>query len=347
MFNAHLDSEAAPGPDYPYIIGVPNANDVGAWRDGDRIFGHTVLNDRGCMAVFMIAAKAIAASGVRPRGDIYFVSAAGETGAVPVDEFQGYRYQGKGLGTSYLLEHGFRTDYAVIAESTSNAITSYNCGVSFYRVAVRGKLMYTPRMLRTDDIRTHPNAVVKGARAVTAIEDWAVEFERRRTFTHSSGTVVRPKAQVTGIRGNIPWRMTRSAPSCLIYMDVRTLPDEDPLAIKEEIANAVSSAGVDCEVDLLLTRNGVEARNAGPLIDAVETSHKDVKQEATSQPSSEDLSMYRDAIPLNHAGIPAISFGPSRGDAAVQGTGSFELSDLIESAKIYALTALRVTGTID
>ena len=47
IFNAHLDTEIS-GPDHANLMESSDPNLVGAWREGDRIFGHTVLNDRGC-----------------------------------------------------------------------------------------------------------------------------------------------------------------------------------------------------------------------------------------------------------------------------------------------------------
>ena len=59
-------------------------NLVGAWRDADRLFGHTVLNDRGCMSVFMVMGKALRNAGAPLAGDVVLTSVAGETGMAPV-----------------------------------------------------------------------------------------------------------------------------------------------------------------------------------------------------------------------------------------------------------------------
>ena len=117
IYNAHLDTEAS-GKDFDTLMNAPDPNKVGAHRKGDRIFGHTVQNDRGCMAMQMIAGRAITESGVQLNGDLLLKSAVGETGAHPVDEYEGPRYEGKGFGTTYLVENGYRADYAVIAETT-------------------------------------------------------------------------------------------------------------------------------------------------------------------------------------------------------------------------------------
>jgi formylaminopyrimidine deformylase len=56
------------------------------------------------------------------------------------------------------------------------------------------------------------------------------------------------------------------------------------------------------------------------------------------------VSMWRDTNVFNRAGIPSLTFGPSRGRADVQGEGFFALDDLVDAAKMYALTALRLAA---
>lgn len=105
IFNAHLDTEIS-GPDHANLMESSDPNLVGAWREGDRIFGHTVLNDRGCMSVFMVMAKALQGAGAQLGGDVILTSVVGETGMAPVDEYQGLNYEGKGFGTRHLVDHG-------------------------------------------------------------------------------------------------------------------------------------------------------------------------------------------------------------------------------------------------
>ena len=143
IFNAHLDTEAS-GPDYDRLMEAPDPNRVGARREGDRIFGHTVQNDRGCMAVQMVAGRALRDAGAPLRGDLLLKSAAGETGSAPVDEYQGLRYESKGFGTNWLLEHGYTADYAVIAETTDFSASWVQCGAAYFKVTLRGRNMYTP-----------------------------------------------------------------------------------------------------------------------------------------------------------------------------------------------------------
>jgi acetylornithine deacetylase/succinyl-diaminopimelate desuccinylase-like protein len=340
-FNAHLDTEAS-GPEYDRLMAVPDPNKVGGWREGDRLFGHTVLNDRGCMSLFMIAGRALRDAGVPLRGDVVLTSVAGETGAAPVDEYTGVAYEGKGFGSSYAVRHGARADYALVAETTNLGLCWFNLGAAYYKVTLRGRNMYTPRLLRPDVLGDHPNAIVKAAHVVQAIEAWAAEFEERRSGPTPCGDV-RPKSQVAAVRGGLPWRPNRSATMCALYVDVRTLPGEDVNDITAELRALLDSTGTGAELDLIMFKPGAEAEGIEPLADAVRQAHRHVRgEDPPPQVETAVVSMWRDTNVYNNAGIPSLTFGPSRGRADVQGQGFFELDDLVDAAKMYALTALNL-----
>jgi acetylornithine deacetylase/succinyl-diaminopimelate desuccinylase-like protein len=346
LFNAHLDTEAS-GPDYDRLMAVPDPNLVGARREGSRLFGHTVLNDRGCLAITLVAGRELIRARAPLSGDVILTGVAGETGQAPVDEYQGLRYEGKGFGSTYLVEHGQRADYALVAETTDFAPCWHACGANYYKVTVRGRNMYTPRLERGDRLEDHPNAIVKAAAVVSAIEDWARAFEAARTGSTPCGEV-RPKAQVGAIRGGIPWRCNRSSPYCALYVDVRTLPDEDPDEITRILRGVVDDVGVGAEVELILSKPGALGTGVEPLLEAVKSAHTFVKGTAPpAQAEAAVVSMWRDTNVFNRAGIPSLTFGPSRGRASVQGEGHFELQDLVDGAKMYALIALQVAGELD
>jgi acetylornithine deacetylase/succinyl-diaminopimelate desuccinylase-like protein len=343
MFNAHLDTEAS-GPDYDNLMQVPDVNQLGGWREGDRLFGHTVLNDRGCMAVFMVAGRALKQVAASLPGSVLLTSVVGETGQAPVDEYQGLRYEGKGFGSTYLVQHGVRADFALVAETTDNAVAWYNCGAIYFKVTLRGRNMYTPRLVRGESLATHPNAIVKAAAAIEAIESWAVQREAAMTHQTPCG-VVRPKAQVGAVRGGIPWRPNRSAPYAALYVDVRTLPGEDPAEVTASLRAALDATGVGAELEPTMIKAGHEGRGVEPLVEAIKAAHQLVR--GTPPPAEAEsavISMWRDTNVFNPAGIPSVTFGPSRGKADVQGQGHFELTDLVAAAKMYALIALQVAG---
>src|SRR5256712_7677207 len=79
LFNSHLDTEAS-GPEYDSGMAQAAINTTGAHDQGDKLLGHTVLNDRGLMATTMITLKALRDSGIRLRGDVIFTAVGGGGG---------------------------------------------------------------------------------------------------------------------------------------------------------------------------------------------------------------------------------------------------------------------------
>jgi acetylornithine deacetylase/succinyl-diaminopimelate desuccinylase-like protein len=207
--------------------------------------------------------------------------------------------------------------------------------------------MYTPRLQRGDDLRDHPNAIVKAASVIDAIEKWAVEFAAKRSGPTPCGPVI-PQAQIGAIRGGIPWRPNRSSPYCALYLDVRTLPGEDPDEVTASLREALNGVEVDSELELIMSKPGQLGEGIEPLRDAITAAHRTIRGgEPRAEAEASVVSMWRDTNVFNQAGIPAINFGPSRGEADVQGRGYLELDDMVDAAKMYALIAMRISGGFD
>lgn len=344
IFNAHLDTELS-GEEYDRLMGWMDHNKRGGWREGDRLFGHTVLNDRGLMSVFMLVGKAFKDLNVPLAGDVILTSAIGETGQAPVDEYQGPTYEGKGYGSRFMVDHGIRADYALVAEATNFGMSWVECGACYMKITLRGRNMYTPRMTRPEDgnLNDHPNAIVKGAAVINALEKWAIEYQKANTYQSPCGEV-QPKAQIGAIRGGIPYRPNRSAPICMIYMDVRTVPGANPGAITKEVRDVVRGVVEDAEVECFMSKAGHEGKGVEPLAEAVSSAHDAVRGGPPPPVDVAITNMWRDTNIFNSVGIPSLTFGTGRGKAQVQGTGFFELQDMIDCAKIYALTAMKICG---
>ena len=338
IFNSHLDSEIS-GPEWDWGMMAPDINKIGAWREGDRLFGHTVLNDRGLMATTMITLKALRDAGVPLKGDVIFTGVAGETGSAPVDEFQGLNYEGKGIGSRMLVAHGVRADYALIAETTDFGISWLACGACYFKVSVPGRNMYTPRSVRPDDVRQHPNAIVKMARVIEAIENWARQYEAANTYDSACGRVV-PKVVIGAIRGGVPYRPNRTSTHCAVFVDVRIVPGADPLKVQRELEAAAATAEVGARVEMFLARTGIEGRNVEPLNEAVRRFHREMHgAEAPTHAPVEVCSMWRDNNVFNSVGIPALTYGPPR-RVEEGGTRAYlSIHDLAATAAVYAQVA--------
>lgn len=341
IYNSHLDSEIS-GPEWEWGMNAPDINRTGAWREGDRLFGHTVLNDRGLMATTMIALKALRDSGVKLPGDVIFTGVVGETGAAPVDEFQGLNYEGKGIGSRHLVSHGVRADYALVAETTDFGISWIACGACYCKVTVPGVNQYTPRSERPDNISDHPNAIVKMAYVIQAIETWARGYEKANTTQSPCGLIV-PKVNIGAVRGGVVYRPNRTSTHCSIYVDIRILPGADPLAVERGLRSVCEAVNVGAKVETYLARTGAIGRDTEPLADHVKQCCLEVTGHApTPEAPQVVVSMWRDNNVFNEAGIPSLTFGPPRRREPSTGRLHFELRDLVNMANIYAKVAYAI-----
>jgi acetylornithine deacetylase/succinyl-diaminopimelate desuccinylase-like protein len=314
------------------------------------------LNDRGSMACFMIAAKAIKEAGIRLSGDLIQAMVVGEVDMAPVDEFKGPRYEGIGFGTKFLIDHGVTADYAIIAETTDFSVVWQECGVAYFKVTTYGQTAYTPRSSRTDDVQSHPNAIVKMAHLILQLEDWARRYEKENTKDYENGKVT-PKVVVGAVRGGTPQRPARTSGVCSCYVDVRILPDRSIPDVERELRSFVDGLGLGADVELYLSKRGHIAQNIGPLRDAVIGAHRQIVGGEPAKGSNDERSMWRDINIYNEWGIPSLTYGPTRhvlqetADPTRKGATDpsgkvkcFHKKDLVNAAKVYALLAMQICG---
>src|SRR5262249_19249698 len=133
-----------------------------AWREGDVLVGNGVCNDKGPMATWLLAAKAIKDSGVRLKGDLVLMAVVGGSGLEPVDEFQSPAYLAKEAGTRFAIVHGGVADYALVAEGTDFGLVGVEAGKAFFKITVFGNELpiYTPYIGRPTPIEKNPSAIV-------------------------------------------------------------------------------------------------------------------------------------------------------------------------------------------
>ncbi len=344
IFNAHMDIWL--NEKDVWVVHKPDRAWFDAWIDGDRVYGQAVVNDKGPMAAFMIAAKALRKAGMALKGDLTLTMVPGEIGWEPIDEFKPPYYLSKEAGARFLVTHGVVADFALVAEVSNFGLAWVEAGKAFFKVTVVGDSpTYTPYVTHDAPPEKHPNAVVKMTPVIQAIEQWAAEYETKNRYEWERGVLV-PKASIGAIRGGVPYMILSSPQVCSIYLDVRLTPEGDPLAIRSEIRKRIASTGVQAEVELFLYRRGYEARNISRLVSSLDAAHTAILGAPPKPVASPICSMWRDNNVYNEVGIPSLTYGPSAGfspaGVGAAGTGHFFITkqDLATSAKVYALTAL-------
>jgi acetylornithine deacetylase/succinyl-diaminopimelate desuccinylase-like protein len=337
IFNSHLDT--ARGSANRWSLRYPNEEiNNNAWLDGDTLYGEGIVNDKGPMAAFLMAAKALKGSGAELRGDLLLSAVCGEIGLEPVDEFEAPRYLGKELGSRFLIQHGGVADFALVAEGTDFKYAAIEAGKAFFKITVFGvPSIYTPFVPDVDPDAEHPNAIVRAAVLVPHLQAWGRAYTARFTYRSPHGKIV-PKVVIGAIRGGTPFHITNTSELCTVYLDCRLTPDSDPLALRRELRQLLAERKVEGEVELFLYRRSYEPGDVEPLIDGLKEAHRDVfgvELELAAAPFS---SMWRDVSIFNEMGIPSITYGPPRNPKH----RSIRVHDLVKAAEVYARIALAV-----
>jgi acetylornithine deacetylase/succinyl-diaminopimelate desuccinylase-like protein len=312
-----------------------------AWREGDVLVGNGVCNDKGPMASWLLAAKAIKDSGVRLKGDLVLMAVVGEIGLEPVDEFQSPAYLAKEAGTRFAITHGGVGDYALVAEGTDFGLVGVEAGKAFFKVTVFGHDLpiYTPYIGRPTPVEKNPSAIVRAAPLIQRIEAWALEYEGRHRYECAGGVIV-PRVNIGAIRGGVPYKITKTVQQCALYVDVRITPAQNPLDVREELRDLLAGLGLEGEVELFVYRPAFEAdpEKVRPLASAVTRAHEALIGGAPPNAAPPFSSMWRDINCFNEMRIPSLTYGP--GVSVGGGNFGMPIATLVAGARLYALTAL-------
>ena len=340
VFNSHMDTTIH-RDEYWTTRRAADPVFHSAWREGDVLVGNGICNDKGPMATWLLAARAIKDSGVTLRGDLVLMAVVGEIGLEPVDEFQSPAYLAKEAGTRFAITHGGVGDYALVAEGTDFGLVGVEAGKAFFKVTVFGNDLpiYTPYIPRPTPVEKNPSAIVRMVPLVQRIEEWAYEYEQKNRYECKGGVIV-PRVNIGAIRGGVPYKITKTVQQCAIYLDVRVTPAQNPLDVREELRRLVTAAGLEGEVELYVYRPAFEAdpQKVEPLAGAITRAHQAILG-GTPKPAAPPFSsMWRDINCFNEMRIPAITYGP--GISVGGGNFGMKIADLVTGARLYALTAL-------
>jgi succinyl-diaminopimelate desuccinylase len=241
--------------------------------EADRLYGRGAYDMKGALAAMLVTTAAMRdQDAVRVR-----------LGIVGDEESE----EAAERGSDHLVDSGFIGDFAITGEPTDLHIGVEAKGVLALRLEVGGTAAHgaTPWL--------GENAVLNAIDVFRSIE--SLPFAR-----HSSELFDRPSINLGRILGGDA--LNKVPDRCVIDVDIRYLPDQDPTGLLEEVRGL---PGVHAES--LFTRPPAIVDRDSPFVRGLRTA-------ATEHHDGEPMSVGRDgasdAVSFLRVGVPAVEFGP-------------------------------------
>jgi succinyl-diaminopimelate desuccinylase len=241
--------------------------------EDDRLYGRGAYDMKGALAAMLLVAASMRdQDGVRVR-----------LGIVGDEESE----EGDDRGCDHLVDSGFIGDFAITGEPTDLHIGIEAKGVLALRLEVGGTAAHGATPWLGD------NAVLNAIDVFRSIE--SLPFARQ-----SSELFDRPSINLGRIWGGDA--LNKVPDRCVIDVDIRYLPGQDPAAILEEVRALPHS-----EATSLLSRPPASVDRNSPFV-------RGLRESAAAHHDGEPMSVGRDgasdAVSFLRVGVPAVEFGP-------------------------------------
>jgi acetylornithine deacetylase/succinyl-diaminopimelate desuccinylase-like protein len=331
----HIAGRAAKDGPWLQLDGRPDLV-PDAFVDGDFIIGLGAENPKGHAVCVAMAAAALARAKVPLRGDV-IVGLAG--GGMPQNATLQNPEAGHGVGCAYMLEHGVKPDFAVIAKP-GGAVAHEEVGLCWFRIGVFGSFSYAG-IPRREPVR---NAVVDAATVVTRLNAWFPEYTVRNT----SGLVA-PLGTVSAIAGGWPEKPAFLPDRCDIYVDLRISPRTTTADAARQFGDALDAIRaaepgitLDCEMTAAIPGTSTPPENwiIRSSVRAWEAAYGREHVLRTGTSGATDANILRGhGIPTARVGMPALG-------AAAPFAGRFSMG-VVSAEAMVTLTQALIAVAID
>ena len=334
MFNGHLDTSYSGSESW--LRAVEGFRPEAKIRDG-HIFGLGISNMKGALACYIEAVRALQDAGVRLKGDLLIAAVVGEIEKTQWgDQFRGAEYRGYAAGSRHLVSHGGIADMCVLGEPTEQKVVLAHFGTVWMRISTHGPFVHTA----FSGGGLERNSIVRMRDVLDAVLEWIPSWEQRMAYRDRPGVV-----NVGAINGGFAWRASRTPGRTDLFLDAR-VPPSTPMteaaaalrALVRGLQERFPEHGIRSEI--YVTAPGAEIAEDHRLIEALDQSHEAV---FGAPPERDVVRWFSDASVLSRYGIATVNYGTSSGLPGAEGE-NLEISALVDTAKVYALTAVRACG---
>jgi succinyl-diaminopimelate desuccinylase len=318
-FNAHLDV-VPPGELPAWHHGPFDADLV----DG-RIYGRGAGDDKASVTAQVMAGVALARSGIELEGTLVINEVADEEMGGPA-------------GAAFVIKGGhIRPDWVVVGEQTLNKICIGEKGLSGMRITVRGRA-------------AHAALQWEGSNAIEAMSVIIAALKReywprllRRTHPHFQASA----ASITKIEGGV--RENVVPDRCVIYLDRRTMPGEDPTTVRDEVLEI--ARGAVARIDGITVEAELDGEFCPASFSEPDSPHVEALLGANRYLGlSEDLTgfnMATDGRYFSRAGFPTIIYGPGDSRLAHVPDEWVGVDEMIVATQAYALAVVALLARKD
>lgn len=289
---AHLDTVGTAGMTIPAF--EPRV-------DGNRLYGRGSYDMKGAAAAVMCAAAALVGDGMRGRLLLALVSDEEYT-SLGADDF--------------VKRHP--ADACILTEASAGDLILAHKGFVWAEVVTRGRAAHGSRW----DLGV--SAVGRMGRIIAALERFDQETLRKRTHP-LVGPASMHCATVQGGAG-----LSTYAPDCTLRIERRTLPDESPAQVMQELEDTIAAAGEQAEITRLFDRPPLTCDPQSAIARCVRQAAATV---AGAVPAEAGVAYWMDAAIFAQAGIPTVNFGPA-GAGAHEAIEWVDIDSLVTCARV-------------
>lgn len=310
IFNGHMDTIIPPSQySFDPYSGMIKDN---------KVWGVGVLDMKASLAAYVFMAKALFKFKEKLRGRILL--------QFVVDEEP---MAASLFGTAFLLKKGFKGKAAIVGEPGSHKITIGNKGGYRFKLEVFGEAIHTGSR-EWEQKKKGKNAILEMTKAIQAINKIRLKDKPHPAFPKRKSVLTFP----TTISGGKAINIVPDV--CVAFGDARLLPGITQKTIEKEITKTLKKLKTKHQLTPIVYVPPTVVRKNEPIVKML---RKNIVEILNQEPKVEGSGPWSDIWMFNEKGIPAINFG-CKGGGFHSKDEWVEIKSVIETTKIYALTAI-------
>jgi len=242
-------------------------------------------------------------------------------------------------------------DLAIFAIPTLNAISVASGGFVYSELKTRG-LPGSPYRRGSTGVQPTPptDAITRMFAAIPALKAWGANYIAKRRYRGQASAYV----NLTAIEGGLPFRPSKLAAACRLYVDIGLMPGDDPADAIDGLRNCIAGIeradpDIGIEMNVVKVAEGAEVSTDEPIVAALSDAFR---QSCHRDPEITWDGWCTDVGVFNRAGIPAVSYGAhgrtrSAEESFLTVGEHVNVDDLVRGAEVFVRAACTIAREQD